>query len=126
MLAYSYLILDEDKVVGIVNLGNLDQTSRKMEFGIGIKKDCGKEKRSIVATEALRQLFDYAFNAMGLNKVYAICLSHRKDIEALLLRWNFQAEGLLRDNIYCDGKYNDEVVYGFTRADYDAIPQELK
>lgn len=118
----SYFIEKDGALVGLCNLTNIDGQAKKAEVGVGVLLSAGK--RSEVAVEAFRLLFDYAFNYLGLNKLYALPLTSRPEIRTLLLRWNFKHEGTLRDNVFYEGRFRDEDSYSLTRAEYLEIPEK--
>jgi RimJ/RimL family protein N-acetyltransferase len=113
----SFYICDEDQVIGLISMLGVDQQNRNMEFGgLVDKKRCPKRARAFI--EASRQLADYGFEYLQLNKIYCRILSTRKDLARLLAIHGFQKDGNLRQNIFYKGELRDELVFSLLRDDY--------
>ena len=111
-----YVVEQDEQAVGLCNIANLDQHSKNAEFGIMIAPQPGPRGR--VAKEALKQLFEYAFAYMGLNKLYCLVLPHRDEIAAMCAKNGLSTEGVLRNNLFFDGKYHDEIQYSMLSEEY--------
>lgn len=118
--ANAYLICEDDAPIGLVQLATWDAQNRKAELGIMIDKELCKN-RAKAAFESSYQLAEYAFDYLGYNKLFCLVLSHRKDISRLLCTFNFKQEGMLRENVYWQGKFHDELVFGLTKDDFRRI-----
>jgi len=115
--ASAYAIYDEDELVGVACLANVDLQSRKAEIGVMIDSE-KRAKRAKPCVAAMKLVAEYAFDYLGLNKLYALVLPHRDDLARLLSMYGFKEEGLLRDNLFWEGRYHDEVIMGLTRSHY--------
>jgi len=111
----SWVILNDSICVGMISLGYFDQQSRKVEIALLMEK---VENRKALYFEAVRQICDYVFNYLGYNKVYFPLLTTRKEFSKSVHEFGFRLEGYLRDNIYFEGAYHDEFIFGLTRRDY--------
>ena len=58
----------EDKPVGVIGLLNIDEKNKKAEYYITIGET--QLKRCGIATQATKALIEYAFNCLGLFKIY--------------------------------------------------------
>lgn len=97
-----------DECVGLAHLFNIDARNRHAEIGVMI--DASKvPKRARVAVAAMRAVADYAFDYLGLNKLYAQILPHRDDLVRLLSTYGFKHEGVLRDESFFEGRFHDEI-----------------
>ena len=111
-----YIISQDERPIGLCNLANVDQHHRKAEFGIMIAPQTGP--RGDLATEAVKQLFDYAFSFSGFNKLYCLVLEGRPEIEHLCKRWQFEYEGTLKQNIFFEGQFRNEKLFAMTADQY--------
>ena len=72
-------------------------------------------------TEAMLLLLDYAFNHKNLHKVQAIVLKDNIASLKMHKKLGYIEEGLLRENIYKDGKYKDQVILSLLKSEYKEI-----
>lgn len=105
-----YFAIEEDgKHVGNVWLAALDQRHRKAEVRIvvgstAVNRGCG--------TRAIELIADHAFNAMGLNRVYAFVLAFNPRARRAFEKAQFVLEGTLREDRFDGGEFVDTFVLG--------------
>jgi [ribosomal protein S5]-alanine N-acetyltransferase len=68
-----------------------------------------------VMSEALPPIIAYGFNVLGLHRIEATPLAMNEASQRLLERNGFRKEGNLRDRIYFDGEYLDELFYALIK-----------
>ncbi len=85
---------DTDKPIGSVYLKDIDKENRKCEFGIFIGETgmCGKG----YGTEACKMAVQYAFEQLGLAKVYLRLLADNKMAMHTYERVGFITEGVFK------------------------------
>jgi RimJ/RimL family protein N-acetyltransferase len=112
-----FVIETAEKIpVGIVGLAGIDSTHRTAEIYIviGQKEFWGKG----VMLEAERLLIDWAFNSLGLEKIWA---QTRPDNIASLItmkKIGFQIEGTLRNEKIVNGQRTTVLHLGLLREDF--------
>lgn len=101
------VVFDEDagKMIGHVGLYKIDSTAKKTEYGILIADDGSRGKG--YGTLCTSTLVDYAFNQLGMNKVTAEVLAENKASEAMLRKCGFLVDGVLREDVFKNGRYYD-------------------
>ena len=105
-----------DQVIGDLAIVDIDQQNRNGSFRIAITDPQYLSKG--YGTEALSIVIDYMFNTLNLRRisinVYAF--NHRaiKAYEKL----GFVKEGVLREELYFDGEYNDNILMGLLKKEY--------
>ena len=113
---YDAVIEVDGKAVGLIGLLAVDQKNRKAEYYISLGDTAYKGKG--VAKEATRKLLRFAFEELGLNRVYLFTevdnLSAHKLFEAV----GFQREGILQQDIFSRGVYVNRIAYGFLKEDW--------
>ena len=67
--------------------------------------------------EAVGLVLDYAFNELRLHRVEAACLVHNDPSSRLLLKLGFTEEGLARQYLCIDGRWQDHRTFGILRSD---------
>ena len=106
-LAFAILLPPEYKLIGITSLGNIDWRNRNAELAIFIgEKDLWGRG---LGTEALVLLLDYAFNVLGLNKVYLRAIEYNERAIKCYLKVGFKIVGRLRKQRFRGGRYWDEI-----------------
>ena len=112
-------IIEADGVpVGLIGLLSIDGKNGKAEYYV-MMGDVGYKGRGI-AKEASRQLLDYGFNELGLNRVYLYTETGNVAAQRLFEQLGFIKEGCLRDDIVSHGKPADRFVYGILREEWKA------
>ena len=102
------MILSDDKPIGQVGLLDRNDGNKNAELYIVIGEANFRGKG--LGKEALKFIRDYAFNDLKLHRIQ--CHVHADNIRAVKLyeKFGFKHEGLLKENIFHNGKYTDELV----------------
>lgn len=107
--------IDNPKILGIISLNNIDFINRKAEMSAIIGEQEGRGVSLFI--EACRLLFSHAFNALNLNRIYGGSIS--RELVILMCRsLGCKEEGLARQDIYKNGKYNDAYLYGLLKEEF--------
>ena len=69
-------------------------------------------------TEAMHLLLDYAFNHKNLRRIEAIVLEDNIGSCKMHEKLGYKREGLLRESVYKDGCYKNQVYYALLRSEY--------
>lgn len=110
---------DDEKNLGLLALTNNDVFHRSVEMGALLDKEaCGELKRRDVAVEAITQALDYVFLYLGYEKIYSKTLAHRSSLFAGYEQYGFNKDGVLRSNVFFQGKHHDEVVYSLLKNEW--------
>lgn len=73
-------------------------------------------------TEAMRLLIDYAFNHRNLNRIEALVLEDNKASRRMHEKLGYQQEGLLRQSVYKQGTYKNQIVFALLKSEYITPP----
>ena len=101
--------------VGTIGLSHIDRTHRRAEYGILIGEPGARGKG--LAAEASRLLLDYAFQILGLIRVYLHVFPDNEAAICLYERVGFAREGVLRRHMSKRGRSRDVVVMAAVRDD---------
>jgi RimJ/RimL family protein N-acetyltransferase len=108
--------IDNSKILGIVSLNNIDLINRRAEMSAVIGEQEGRGVNLFI--EACKLLFSHAFFTLNLNRIYGGSIS--KELVTLLCRTlGCKEEGVARQDIYKNGKYNNSYLYGLLREDFE-------
>jgi RimJ/RimL family protein N-acetyltransferase len=100
---------------GSISSAMCDRRNRTFIYGIGIRPE---HQRHGYASEAILLLLRYFFRELGYQKVTAHVYSFNEPSLRLHEHLGFVREGVLRQMIYTDGQYFDDVVFGMTADEF--------
>lgn len=102
-------------VVGTLNTHGCNHRNGTFEYGIALfRPHWGKG----YAKEAIRLVLSYFFNELRYQKCNATVYEFNVPSMRLHESLGFQLEGRIRRNIYTNGKYYDELIYGITGEEF--------
>lgn len=113
---YDAVIEADGMPVGLIGLLQIDCKNLKAEYYvmIGERSYLGLG----VANRATKLLLEQAFGNLGLNRVYLYTEALNTAAVKAYERIGFRREGLLRNDLFCKGRYVDRYIYGITRRDF--------
>jgi UDP-4-amino-4,6-dideoxy-N-acetyl-beta-L-altrosamine N-acetyltransferase len=122
-LDYYWMIEVDGVPAGIASLVEHDEHAKKIHTGVYIAE---KKKRSIKLTVELQwNLYEYAFDVLGLNKVCEEVFSLNKAVLRILDMCGSKREGELRQHVYKNGEYYDVSVRGILRNEWEELKQKI-
>ena len=105
------------EVAGLCHLFHIDTFTRTAEVGISLGASArGKG----YGTDALRVLVRFAFERRNLRRVHLITLASNAGGLACYRKVGFVEEGRRREHAWVRGAYEDEVLMGLLRSDWEA------
>lgn len=84
---------------------------------LGYEIDVREQGRGLM-TEALRASNDYMFRTMNLHRIMANYIPRNEKSGAVLRRLGFVFEGLARDYLLINGKWEDHIMTSLTNAEW--------
>ena len=113
---FAVRLRSDGSAIGTASLFEINWRIRKCVFGIaiGYPEQYGKG----YGTEALRVILRYAFLELGLNRVQLHVYEFNKRAMRSYEKVGFVKEGVLRDAVYREGRYWDEVVMAILRREW--------
>ena len=110
-----------DRPVGMARILINQYTKRVTSADIGLmiaEKDCrGKG----YGTEVVQLLLREVFEQLNLHRVSYWTVTDNIASVALARKMGFKEEGLLREEIFFDGKYHDSIAFGLLREEYESV-----
>ncbi len=107
---------EDDKRIGTVNLANINYKNQKAEFGIMIAESFWNKD---YAYESSNRFINYSFNQFNLNKIYLEVLKENDAAINLYEKLGFREEGILREDIFKNGKFKDVLIMSLFRDDLE-------
>ena len=100
--------------VGVIGIINISKKKGEYYITLGEKE----YKRKGVSYEATKQILDYAFDELGLEKVWLCVDDLNLPAKKLYEKIGFKQEGLLRKDIYFKNKMIDRCMYGIVKDEW--------
>jgi len=111
---------ENDELIGVCGLCYIDWINRFADLSIYIGKNnlYIDTKENGFAWAALNILLDFAFNKLGLHKVWNEIYSFDNQKKELCQKYGFHQDGILRDNYYYNGKYQNSLILSLLAKDF--------
>ena len=116
--------LDTGEDVGSAYLRDIDRDNGRAEYGVFLGEESARGLG--FGSEACRLLCRYAFEALGLRRVFLRVLADNAGAIRSYEKAGFRREGLLREHVVLDGAPRDLVLMGLLASEFDAAIQEGK
>jgi RimJ/RimL family protein N-acetyltransferase len=98
-----------NRVIGLINLDDLDWPNSHAEIGIALTES-GQRGHGL-ASEALQLLVNYAFQELGLHRLWARIIEDNHPSINLFQKLGFQPEGRLRGHVRRRGQFRDMLIF---------------
>ena len=124
-LPSSWGIIDKEsgRLVGTIGYMAFSEENASVEIGYSLARWLwGKG----MATEALRAVIDYTFEAMDINRIEAQHELTNPSSGRVMEKCGMRKEGELRQRLYNKGKYVDVALYAIVKSDYDDLKRQGK
>lgn len=107
---YLFVILEKEKMIGVLILKNIDWRIPKGELAYFVDQEY--EGKGFMSA-AMEWLQGHCFNTLGMNKLYIKLSPQNKASQRLAIRSGFQLEGVLRQEFRIEtGEVQDVEYYG--------------
>lgn len=108
--------LEDHKFIGGCSIIGVDWKNSVATIGIFIGSKDHRSKG--YGTDAMKVLLNFIFMQMDINKVRLIVYSYNIAAIKCYERCGFRVEGVLRQEIYKDGKRYDKIAMGILKEEY--------
>ena len=89
------------------------------QMEVGVTFDPAHQRRGL-ATEALRRVLEYAFDALGKHRVSAITDAENAAAAALFRRLGFRQEAHFVEHVWFKGAWGSELLFALLRREWEA------
>lgn len=118
------IFLYDGSVIGDVALQSIDRVNRRCSVGISIAKLCNRSKG--YGRQAVTLMLGYAFEFLGMERVYASTLAANTGAQKSLENCGFLLEGTERESVYLNGKKHDKLHYAILKREYECLKEAGK
>lgn len=117
-LGYYLIILDSNsgEMLGTISFSNISRFPFHA-CNVGYSLSETAQGRGVM-TRALRMALEYMFNIQNLHRIMAGYMPRNKRSESVLKRLEFTQEGLAKDYLLINGKWEDHVLTSLTNANW--------
>ncbi|MDD1771707.1 MAG: GNAT family N-acetyltransferase [Methanomassiliicoccales archaeon] len=112
VIVWAIVLRSTGTPIGMVCYWHIDHQDHHAELGYELAHDHWHKG---MMSEALPPIISYGFDVLGLHRIEATPLAMNEASQRLLERNGFRKEGNLRDRIYFDGKFYDELYYALLK-----------
>lgn len=115
---YNFAIetLEEKKYIGGCGINKLDWKNSVATIGIFIGNEDYWSKG--YGSDALNILIKFIFEQMNIHKIKLGVYSYNKRAIKCYEKCGFKKEGVLREELFRDGKYHDVIIMGILKDEY--------
>lgn len=104
--------------VGWVTMHSRDQKNGTFSFGVAVYRDYRGQGHAV---DAVRILLKYGFWEQRYQKCNSVCFHTNAASMRMHQKLGFIEEGRIRRNCFFNGQYHDDVLFGMTREEFDAM-----
>ena len=114
---------ENDLLIGLASMTNIDMVNRSGVFSIMI----GEKKywSGGYGSEAIRLLLDHCFNERGMERIWAPILESNLASQRLAQKCGAKIEGVLRNSVYKNGSYHNQVIVAILKEEYINIKVKI-
>lgn len=107
---FVFAVRSQENLIGLINLDDIDWVNSHAEVGIALTDISARGHG--YAAEALKLMIDYAFNSLGLHKLWARIIEGNKPSISLFEKSGFLNEGTMREQVLRNGEWKSMLLYG--------------
>lgn len=112
------ITLKDERPIGMLSLTGIDPVNRHGEPGRFLIGDEEAARGTPAAVEAMKLLYDFAFDEIGLVRVFGTVASDN----ARMVKWQkylgMCEEGRLRQHYFINGRFQDAIILGLLVEEY--------
>ena len=114
---FAICLNDNDLLIGELSISEIDHENSKAGFRISMfgTELTGKGYGS----EATKLVLQFVFEKLNLNRLQLEVFSHNKRGIRAYEKTGFKKEGVLRDSLYYNGEFSDEIIMSFLKKEYE-------
>jgi len=110
-------LIQPKKLIGLTFLKNINNINRSAEFAIYIGDTENRGKG--YSKQATHKTLEFAFSRLGLNRVFLKVLKRNHVAQKLYEKLGFKNEGTLRKSIFKNNTFEDELIMGMLKDEFE-------
>ncbi len=121
---FAICLADTSEHIGNLYMRDIDFVNRNCSVGAFIASPKNRGKGYV--QEALDQLVEYAYETLGLKRVYMHTFADNERAVKLLRKCGFTIEGKMRQHVFKNGRFKDVLILGMCESDYVEYKKKKK
>jgi diamine N-acetyltransferase len=118
---YNFIIEAGGQPVGMLSLVGVDLVNRRAEPGRFLIGEEDAVRGVPVAVEAMKLLYEFAFDTLGLLRVHGTIASDNKAIYKWQVYLGMKEEGRLRNHYFINNHFQDAICLGLLEDEYRKV-----
>ena len=114
-LLLAVILKESDELIGTLSLFNIHEGSKRAEVGYILSSLFWRKG---LMAESFKALIEFCFERLKLNRLEADIDPDNRASSALLRKFGFKVEGLLKERWIIDGNVTDSEIYGLVQGNY--------
>jgi [ribosomal protein S5]-alanine N-acetyltransferase len=115
ILRFAITINEVHTIVGMITISEIDYVNRSCSYSNILQDDLrGKG----IALPARIKVFRYVYDELGMNRIEGRILESNTDSRKFAEKFGMKLEGILRDKIYKNGKFQNLLIYSILREEF--------
>ncbi|MEQ2130644.1 GNAT family protein [Caldanaerobacter subterraneus KAk] len=106
---------ENEKLIGTCEL-NIDRKNMIGEIAFALGK---KYWNKGIMTEAVREVIEFGFEKLNLNRIQARCMVENIASERVMQKVGMKFEGILREALFAKGRFWDMKMYSILKREYE-------
>ena len=98
---YFWCLWKDNKIIGLILIKDIDEKARTAEIGYMVDKEF--EGKGLIR-ESCKLMIEFIFSELKMNKIVLCCDENNIKSIGIAKRFNFELEGILKQNISINGK----------------------
>lgn len=104
-----------NKIIGYTSVSDINHYNKSC-FWSGIKIHPDYHRKGY-AFQTAKLILDFVFNEMNMERFTGECLEEHIAAKKLMEKAGFKIEGLLRNSVFKNGKYNNQYIFSILKND---------
>ncbi|MFT7686508.1 MAG: ribosomal-protein-alanine N-acetyltransferase [Candidatus Azotimanducaceae bacterium] len=117
-LLLAIVLKESDELVGTMSIFNIHAESKRAEVGYILSRQFWRKG---LMAESFEALIIFCFERLKLNRLEADIDPKNEASSALLKKFGFKVEGLLKERWIVNGHVTDSEIYGLVRESYKKL-----
>ncbi len=114
---YAIHLKEGDRFIGNGMIAFVDRYHRHCRLGIAISDK--RERGKGFGKETLTAVIDFCFKTLNMHRIQAEVYAFNTPSIRLFESLGFKSEGCMRDNVLKRGEFEDEVIFGLLRPEWE-------
>ncbi|MEK4563324.1 GNAT family protein [Alkalihalobacillus sp. FSL R5-0424] len=116
---FAICLTENDEMIGDLSIVEVEEDNRKAGFRISLHQPTILGKG--YGTDAVKKALAFAFDRLKLNRLQLEVYSHNLRGYHAYKKAGFVEEGRLRQSLYMNGTYSDEIIMAVLRDEYEKM-----